>query len=535
MNYDIILRNGLIYDGSGDPGYRADIAVAGGMIARIAPRIDEHAAEVIDATGLVVTPGFIDCHSHGDLEFLLGSDGWNYIEQGITTEIAGHCGMSPVPCSPDAFENERGSVPDVVIEQARAVTRTPEDFFSHLSGRPLPTNMAFLLGHGSLREHICGFCSDEPTAEQLHAMQSLLARALDCGFFGLSSGLIYPPSVYAKTPELIALARVVAQKGGIYASHIRGEGDFCIPAVREAIEIGETAGCAVQISHHKIEGSANEGNSRVTLALIEDANRLGVRVACDQYPFVACSTSLISALPPAFMTGGEKAFLDRLSDRAFRASVTHMLLANDGSFDNILPVAGFDKWLVVDALCDPSLTGKTISDIARERACDPFDAVYDVLCENKGSVRMVYFTINESDMLRILAHPDTMAGTDGHHLLKRHAPEDPPSCHPRLISTFPRHLRLTREHTALAPEQAVRRISGLPADYFGLKNRGYIREGYFADLCVLDWNNVGETGDFLHPYRPNTGIAYVLINGIAALRGGRATGAFGGRLLKKED
>ena len=533
MTYDMIIRNGLIYDGSGSPGYRADIAVSDGNIARIAPHIDEHAAEIIDAAGLVITPGFIDCHSHGDLEFLLGSDGWNYIEQGITTEITGQCGMSTVPCSPDAFENECGMVPDVVIEQARAIARTPEDFMDHLAGRALPTNMAFLLGHGTLREHICGFCSDVPTKEQLDAMQALVERALDCGFFGLSSGLIYPPSVYAKTPELIALARVVAQKGCIYASHIRGEGDFCIPAVREAIEIGETAGCAVQISHHKVEGAANEGNSRITLALIEEANRRGVRVACDQYPFVACSTSLISALPPVFMTDGEKAFLSRLADRAFRASVTQMLLANDGSFDNILPVAGFDKWLVVDALCDASLTGKTIADIARARACDPFDAVYDILCENKGTVRMVYFTINESDMLRILAHPATMAGTDGHHLLKRHAHEDPPSCHPRLISTFPRHLRLTREHTTLAPEQAVRRISGLPADTFGLEKRGYIREGYFADLCVLDWDNVGETGDFLHPYRPNTGIAYVLINGIVALRGGRATGAFGGRLLKK--
>lgn len=534
MTYDIIIRNGLIYDGSGSPGYRANIAVSDGKIARIAPRIDEHAAEIIDATGLVITPGFIDCHSHGDLEFLLGSDGWNYIEQGITTEITGQCGMSTVPCSPDAFENERGAVPNVVIEQARAVARTPEDFMAYLAGRALPTNMAFLLGHGTLREHICGFCSDVPTEEQLGAMQSLVERALDCGFFGLSSGLIYPPSVYAKTPELIALARVVAQKGGIYASHIRGEGDFCIPAVREAIEIGETAGCAVQISHHKIEGIANEGNSSVTLALIEEANRRGVRVACDQYPFVACSTSLISALPPTLMTDGEKAFVNRLADRTFRASVTQMLLADDGSFDNILPVAGFDKWLVVDALCDAALTGKTIADIAHERGCDPFDAVYDILCENKGTVRMVYFTINESDMLRILAHPDTMAGTDGHHLLKRHAHEDPPSCHPRLISTFPRHLRLTREHTRLAPEQAVRRISGLPADTFGLTRRGYIREGYFADLCVLDWDNVGETGDFLHPYRPNTGIVYVLINGIAALRDGHATGAFGGRLLKKE-
>lgn len=531
--YDLILKGGIVCDGSGQPSYRADVAVKGGKIARIAPDLADAGAEILEVSGRMVTPGFIDCHSHSDSDFLLGGDGWNFIEQGITTEIAGNCGASAVPSQPDAYDAERGAVPEVVIEQALAVSRTPEQFMAHLATRALPTNMAFLLGHGSLRAEVCGFCADAPTPEQLTQMKALLARALDCGFFGLSSGLIYPPSVYAKTPELIALARVLGEKGGIYASHIRGEGDFCIPAVREAIEIGETAGCPVQISHHKVEGAANEGNSRVTLSLIAEANARGVRTGYDQYPFIACSTSLISALPPVFMTDGEKEFLSRLCEQSFRAEITRMLCENDGSFDNILPIAGFDKWVIVKALHDPSLTGKSIAAVACERGCDPFDAVYDVLRENDGDVRMIYYTINESDMLNILAAPNTMAGTDGFHLRERPAPDDAPSCHPRLLATFPRHLRLTREHTSLTPEQAIRRITALPADHFGLKQRGYLREGYFADICVLDWDRVGETGDFLHPFRPNTGIEYVLINGVTALRHGRTTGAFGGVLLQK--
>lgn len=530
---DVLIKNGLVADGTLREPYRADIAIRGDTIAALGTELRCEAALVVDAGGKLVTPGFIDCHSHSDGHILMCTSGYNYIEQGITTEIAGQCADSAAPSEAEDYALYRGIMPKEAIEEALAVCATPERFMEHVAGMAMPTNMAFFIGHGAIRKKVMGYSSAKPDQQQLEQMKSFVSRAVESGFMGMSSGLIYPPSVYADTDELSALVAAGAAKGGMYASHIRGEGDFCIPAVKEAIKIGERAGCAVEISHHKIEGAHNEGNSAVTLDLVREANLLGGSVAVDQYPFIACSTGLISALPPCFMTDGYDGFLKKLGERSFRDRVSHMVLTDDKSFDNILPVAGFDKWMIIDAQNNPSLSGMTIADVANERKLDPFDAIYELLLENDAHVRMAYFTINESDMMNILSDPLTMCGTDGYHIFNRKPYEAPPSAHPRMISTFPRHLRLTREKTSLTIAQAIRRVTGMPADRHGLKSVGYIREGMRADICVLDWEELGETNDYMHPYRPNKGIEHVFIGGKHALKNGCATGEKGGRLLKR--
>ncbi|HWQ58745.1 MAG TPA: amidohydrolase family protein [Clostridia bacterium] len=530
---DVLIKNGLIADGTLSEPYKADIAVRGDKIAAIGRALPCEAGLCIDARGMLVTPGFIDCHSHSDNHILMGTSGYNYIEQGITTEIAGQCGSSAAPGDEDDYALYAGVIPEDVIREARAACETPERFMERVSGMELPTNMAFFIGHGSVRQKVMGFSAAKPDVEQLGEMKALVSRAVDAGFMGVSSGLIYPPSVYADTDELAALACAAAERGGMYASHIRGEGDFCIPAVKEAIEIGRRAGCPVEISHHKIEGARNEGNSAVTLALVQEANAQGIPVGIDQYPFIACSTGLISALPPCFMTEGDKGFLKNLADHSFRDKVRHMVLTDDKSFDNILPVAGFDKWMIVDAQNEPGLSGKSIADVAEERGLDPFDAIYELLLTNDARVRMAYFTINQSDMISILSDPLVMCGTDGYHLYGRKAYDAPPSTHPRMISTFPRNLRLTRQKTSLSVAQAIRRVTGLPADRHGLGDIGYIREGARADICVFDWEKLGETNDYMHPYKPNTGIEHVFVGGKHALKDGRATGEKGGILLRR--
>lgn len=530
--YDLILKNGLVCDGTGAEPYAADVAVAEGRIADVGRSLSD-ARRTIDVNGLLVTPGFVDCHSHGDYDFLLGADGWNELEQGITSEVCGNCGGSPAPSSPGDNDFFSGMFSRESIDAALEISATPERLIEHVAHMELSTNMAFLAGHGTIRQKVMGYCPDVPTGKQLDEMKTWLARAMDCGHLGLSTGLIYPPSVYAKTPELIELAKVVAEYGGIYASHIRGEGDFCIPAVKEAIEIGKQSGCRVQISHHKIEGVRNEGNSRITLGLMEEAIADGVKLRCDQYPFVACSTSLSSILPPEYMADGEEAFLKKLRDPDIRAEITQRLLTDDGSFDNVLPIAGFDKWMVANCLRGTALPGETIAEIAKKRGCSPFNAVYDLLIENEDSVDMIYFTINESDMMNILAHPLTSCGTDGSHVPGRPGPDTPPIVHPRYLCTFPRHLRLVREQGRVTVGQAVRRLTGAAADHLLLPQVGYIKPGYAADLCVFDWTHVGETADFLHTFRPNTGIAYVFVSGETAVEQGRATGIKAGRLLRR--
>ncbi|MEA5040118.1 MAG: D-aminoacylase [Clostridiaceae bacterium] len=530
--YDLILKNGMVCDGTGAEPYAADVAVEAGRIAAVGQNLSG-AKQVLNVGGLMVTPGFIDCHSHGDYNFLLGADGWNQLEQGITTEVCGNCGGSPAPSSPGDGDFFSGTFPKERIEEAMRISETPEGLMEHTAQMKLGTNMAFLEGHGTLRQRVMGYCPDTPTEKQLAEMKRWLRRAMECGHLGLSTGLIYPPSVYAKTPELVELAKVVAEYGGIYASHIRGEGDFCIPAVKEAIEIGEQSGCRVEISHHKVEGVRNEGNSRVTLRLMEEAVARGVHLRCDQYPFVACSTSLSSALPPEYMTDGMEAFLQKLHDPAVRAEITRRLLADDGSFDNVLPIAGFERWMVADSLHGTALPGETIADLAEKRGCSPFEVVFDLLTENEGDVKMIYFTINESDLMNIIAHPLTSCGTDGSHVPGRPGPDAPPTVHPRYLCTFPRHLRLVREQGKMTAGQAIYRLTGAAAEQLLLPEVGYIKPGYAADLCVIDWENIGETADFLHPFRPNKGIEYVFVSGKAAVENGRATGVRAGRLLRR--
>lgn len=530
--YDLILKNALVLDGGGGPGVHADVAVSGGYIAAVEPALSG-AKRTLDLDGLTLTPGFVDCHSHADYTLLLGTSGWNALEQGITAEVCGNCGGGGELPEPDFYEKESQQLGDERTAAALRAGETPERFMDFVDRLKKGTSVAFLLPQGGVRLHVMGWSAASPTGEQLDEMRGLVRRAMECGHLGISTGLIYPPSVYAGTEELTALARVAGAYGGVYASHIRGEGDFCIPAVREALAIGAQSGCRVQISHHKVEGKRNEGDSETTLRLMEEAAARGLAVRCDQYPFAGCSTGLIDALPPEYMSAGRAAFLARLQQPAFRAELRGRLLADDGSFDNMLPLTGFDKWMVAQTLRGTARPGETIADVARRRGCDPFEAVFDLLAENDGSVSMIYFTLNESDLRRIMAHPLTSCGTDSAHLLERPAPDAPPACHPRYVSTFPRRLRLVREGGLCSPGAEVRRLCALPAEHLRLPEIGYVRPGFRADLCALDWAHVGETGDFLHPFRPNTGIEYVFVSGETAVEHGRATGVRFGRLLRR--
>jgi len=532
--YDILIKNGTVVDGTGEASYKADVAVKDGKIAKISANIDEAAAKTIDAAGRLVTPGFIDLHSHSDVYVIFGTDAHNFLQQGITTEIAGHCGVSPAP-SMLAHKSTYKEVAELVTEEE--FNKISEDcstiagYTKHMESMKLGTNMALFVGQGAIRGRVMESSDGKPNEKQLEAMRALVREAMEHGFLGISTGLIYPPSVYADEDEIVELAKEAAKYGGIYASHIRGESDTVIDAVTEAISVGERSGCSVLISHHKVAGPQNLGKSAVTLKLIDEANARGVNVRADQYPYLAGATDLISSLPPQFATGGRPALIENLKKPEFRAEVTAVLEA-DNFGESLLKNSTFKGCLILAAANTPELIGKNIAEVAELRGSDPYETVYDVLVENNGAVGMAYFMINEADMDAIIAHDLIMPGTDAAHRTKKVDLEQVGGGHPRSTGTFPKHLRLIRERKLFSVEKAIYRATGMAAETAKIDGVGYLKEGLAADICILDWENIAETSDFLHPFRPNKGFDYVLVNGRIAVENDVATGVLAGKLLK---
>lgn len=527
---DLLIQNGLIVDGTGCKPFYGDVAVENGKIVRIAPKIALEAKVVFDAIGKVVSPGFIDNHSHGDYYCLFGTTGYNLLEQGITTEIAGNCGGGAIPYYEGLLDSVRGVAPDEAIEMVKQATASFSAFSAATQELRMGTNMAVYAPHGNIRALVMGYSPEKPTPEQMDRMKALLKEAMETGFIGLSTGLIYPPSVYADTEELTELCRVVAAYNGCYASHVRGECDTVVQAVAEAISIGENSGCDVVISHHKIGGIANAGLSKETLRLIAEANERGIiRVRADQYPFIAGQTSLTSALPERFAVNGVAKMIECLREPAFRQEVAEAIFANESQ--SLLKFSGFDGCLILGAPKTQGAVGQTIAQIAKQRGADEMATVFALLTENNGDVDAAYFYQNEQDMLDILAAPFVMGGTDSGHNILQYDREQQSGAHPRAMSTFPKRLRLVREQNILPLEEEIRRICFLPAEMCKLDDIGLLLEGYHADICVFDWEQVCENNDYHHPFRKNTGIELVVVNGEVAVRNGDYTGMKAGRLI----
>lgn len=424
-------------------------------------------------------------------------------------------------------------MPQAELQRVENICRTPDSFIDAVSAMRFGTNMAYFIGHGSIRARVMGYAAQRSDAVQLAQMKDFVRSAMENGFVGLSSGLIYPPSVYADTEELKELAAVAAEYDGRYTSHIRGEGDSVVGAVREAIEIGESTGCTVIISHLKVYGKQNVGKSKEICRMIEQANRRGkIKVYADQYPFIAGCTSLVSALPPAFATDGIPALIEKLHDEQWRQKITRAIeRGEDGG--HLLSYCGFDGCMVLTASESPQAVGKSIAQLAGQVGKSCYDTMYDLITANNGNVLMAYFGQNNEDMLHILSMPFIMGGTDTGHNVEVFGAETAGGAHPRGMSTFPRHIRLVRGKALFTPEQTVHKLTAMAAEAAGIDGIGRLLEGYNADLVVFDWDTIGETNDFLHPYRKNMGVDYVIVNGEVAVENGSYNGARAGKLLTK--
>jgi N-acyl-D-amino-acid deacylase len=497
--YDLLITNGRVVDGTGNPWFRADVGVKDGRIARVG-RIDPaRARAVIDARGQIVAPGFIDVHTHVEGIYSQPAAD-NFVRMGVTTLVTGNCGNSAT---------------DVA------------EFLGRAEKTPLAVNLATLVAHGSVRQKVLGLVNRDPTPDELRRMESVVEQAMRDGAVGLSTGLIYVPGTYAKTEEVVALAKVAARYGGLYATHMRDEGEHVADAIRESIEIGERAGLPVEISHFKISSKRLWGESRMTLGLVREARARGLAVTVDQYAYTASSTSLDSRLPSWLLEGGREEGRKRLNDPATRERVHREMrdalkqgLQKDYSYAVVARYAP-----------NPAFDGKSIARIALEaRGKRDVDSQIEQMLEMyaAGGAGMIYHSMDERDVQTIMREPFTMIASDSGVLrVGDGAP------HPRGYGNNARVLgRYVRELKIVTLEDAVRKMTSLPAQTFRLTDRGLLREGYAADVVVFDEGRVADLATFEQPHQYPAGISHVLVNGAEVFADSLMTGARPGRALR---
>ena len=531
--FDILIKNGQIVDGSGAPAFYGDIAVKDGKIAKIAPCIEGEAKQVLDATGLQVTPGFIDSHSHSDSFVYTGSDCYNYLEQGVTTQVAGQCGSGLAPYFDELKNKHR------LTEERQAlwstVGATPTSFMAAAEQVTTGTNMAYFLGHAAVRGKVMGMSDAAPNQEQMQQMQAYVKEAMEAGYLGMSTGLVYAPSVYGTTEELIQLSKVMAPYKGMYVSHIRGEGNNLMTAVREVIRIGEEAGVPAFISHLKVLGDTNRGTSLQLLREMDEAVARGVDLYADQYPYAASSAPLSSQIPPKYLVGGASAWLERIKSPEVRKQILYSIFNEVHEFESGIFHSGFDGALITAAKDTPDLVNKTIGQIAREQGKEPIDAMCDLLIANRGVAQGVYFNISVPDLLNIMGHPRVFCGSDTSNFPdKRFDPESVGGAHPRSYGTMVRRLELVRDFRLRTMEESVKNLTWDTAQSLGLGNHGKLVEGWDANITVLDYDRLHAAADYVHPRRRSTGIHWVLVNGVMAVEHGVSIpGVRAGKLLKR--
>lgn len=525
---DVVFRNGRIVDGTGNPWYRGDVAVADGELLTVGD-FEGSADRVLDIDGAVIAPGFIDIHTHSDFTLPVDPEARSKVSQGVTLEIVGNCGMSAAPrVGEAAAEVDTDFHHWGVGEDVDPDWKSMGDYLDYLEDSGIGLNVGSLVGHKNVRVATVGYQDREPTEAELDEMRAIVDRAMANGAVGLSSGLIYTPGAYADTDELVALAEVAADHGGFYATHMRSEGDDLVPAVEEAIEVGRRADLPVQISHHKAVAPNNWGKVRYTLRLMElSRERDGVDVQCDQYPYAASSTSLSARVPPWAHDGGTEALMERLRDPETRERIERELADYAGSWENILITA-----VQTDDLED--VTGHTVADLAARDGEDraPEAIIVDLLIADRCRTRHVHFGMDETDVETVMQHPLTMVGSDGSSLRPEGSLGDGIP-HPRSYGTFPRVLgKYVREESLVRLETAVRMMTGQPAARIGLADRGLLKTGMRADVTVFDPETVRQTGTFTDPAQYPDGIEHVLVNGKFVVESGEHTGALPGTAIR---
>ena len=523
--YDLVIKNGTVVDGIGNKGYKADIGILGEHIKKVGNLQKAKAKAVLDATDRIISPGFIDIHTHTDSDILINPKAESKIRQGVTTELAGNCGGSAFPMKQPLSDSakRRAERLNITIDWTDL-----KGFHSAIAKKGTAVNHATLIGQGTVRSYVMGEDQREPTAEEMEKMKKIVAEAMEQGAFGISSGLEYTPSGFADTPELIELCKIVAGFGGFYATHIRSEDRAVLEAVGEAIHIAEAANLPLQIAHFKAVGSTNWWKLPKMFDLVERAAERGLLVTVDRYPYIAFSTGLSIIFPQWALDGGMDKLIARLKDKEIRQSMKADTLKK-------LVGYGWEKIVISNVKKDNNkhLIGKNIGEAAAEKNIDPYEFACDLIVDEGRDVSHIGFGMNEETTEAVLKHPLAMLGSDGSSLAP-YGPLSEGKPHPRNYGAFPRFLGYyVREKKILSLPQAIKKISSMPAAKMGLSDRGSIKKDSFADVVIFDPLNIADKATFIDPHQYPVGIDYVIVNGTVVVDHGKHTGKLPGKILNR--
>jgi N-acyl-D-amino-acid deacylase len=543
--YTLVIANGRILDGCGNPWFWGDLGIEQDRIIEIAPAGTLKGTQMVDAAGRFISPGFIDIHTHSDLSILVNRRAESVVRQGVTTELIGNCGMSPAPVENihlpllKRYWGPISDQPEVSWEW-----RTFEQYLQALEYGGLGINIAALSGHGALRMAVMGMEQRAPTRAELSRMEILLEEAMHAGAYGMSTGLVYPPGCFAATPEVIALCKVVARHHGIYTSHIRGERETILQAVSEAIHIGKEAGLPVQVSHNAPKfGAPNDASAN--LRLVEAARSEGQDVTVDNDLHTDLAPTLTGGLPQEIQDLPAQEIADLLNDPVKRQAIRNEIVADQKPAFGPVGLLKHGQWQRITMLHAPNsneLIGETILAIAARRGQDPFDTYFDLIIENGHEAVAIFDYIDEANIRILLQHPAVMISSDGQVLAPYGFLNDPPPYSPCSYGEFPGVLeRYVRDNPVLTLQEAIRKMTSFPAQRMGLMDRGVLRPGASADVVVFDLDRVQDRATNLYPHSypfenyPHQypeGIDYVFVNGVMVVDSGQHTGAFSGKVLK---
>ena len=525
-SFDLIIKNGVVVDGTGRAKRALDIGIQGDRIVytgNITPPLD---CDIIDASGCIVTPGFIDIHSHSDFFWLISPRSESKIYDGVTTEICGNCGTSAFPLRGQLLENRRKGLGKFGLD---INWQTAKDFFKRTDEVPSSINRGFLVGHGNIRACILGYKDREPDKNELVNMEKELRDAMEAGAFGISSGLVYPPGCYAKTSELIELCKIVKEHNGIYTTHMRDEGDKIETALAETINIAKMSGVNTQVSHIKTWGERNWGKIGKIERLLNKARSDGIKISCDRYPYIASGTDLDVILPNWVYEGGAIEEKKRLRDPFYRERIikdmTHE--GKDQKFWESIMISSLHNSERKD------YEGKTVAEIAKKLKVSPLEFVLDLLIAEDCRVGVLFFNMSEENLEEILSWDFVMIGSDS-SLRSTSGALHFGRPHPRCYGTFSSVIRkYVNEKKLLSIEEAIYKMTGLPAHKLGLKDRGILKEGFFADITIFDQNAITEKATYTNPHNYSEGIKYVLVNGKLTIKDGEHVGVMNGVVLRR--
>lgn len=526
---DLVIKNGVIVDGSGNPWFNGDIAILEDKIVYVGKNHTYRGEVEIDAKGLVVAPGFIDIHNHSDITIFTFPEAENLVLQGITTIVCGNCGFSPAPALNNVDELRRHIEPFLPENASLPWTwGNIKDYYNAVDSVKPALNFVELVGHGTIRINVMGFSGDKAKPHDLDKMTEILRNALVDGAWGLSYGLLYTPGSYADMHELISLAKVVGSYGGFCSIHMRNESYKLIDSVVEALNIAINGNVPLEISHHKASGRDNRGLTTISLSILKHYRMLGIDVTVDVYPYTAGCTSLSALLPPWVHEGGLDAMLDRIRKRNVRERISKDLEGYNDKWESLASVAGWENIILTNLKVNKEYNGKSILEISKIRGQKPIDTILDILIEEDGGGEVILHTMSKEDVYTVIKSDLSMIGTDGWAWSYSVG-----GGHPRLYATYPRFLRLVRENKLFTLEEAVRKVASMPAWRIGLYDRGLIRPGFYADLVIFNYKEIRDTNSYEEPAKQPKGIKYVIINGKITVEDGTHTLERHGRTLRK--